>query len=86
MKASEFQKAFDIAASDADLSQVDDSILHGCALPDFQPRTATFRQLAKLIRWQARFIMSKPGGDQWDTEALTELKECLRRKLTLVDG
>ena len=53
MTKQEFGKAVEIAHSDENLSQIDDSIFLGCGLPEFEPVTVTIRQVAKFVRWQA---------------------------------
>jgi len=79
MTKSEFQTAFAIAAdSQIDLSSVDDEILYGCGLPDFEPVVATYEAVAKMIRWQAHCI-----DGSWDQEELTSLRNCFRRRVTV---
>jgi hypothetical protein len=68
MTKSEIAKAFEIAKSGKDLSDVDDSPLFGCALPEFDKVHCTLEQVAKLIRWQCQFMF---GG--WD---MTEFDNC----------
>jgi len=70
MLKDQFDRAFAIARSKADLSQVDDSILFGYGLPDFAPVTVPIETVAKTIRWQALQF-----NGQWDTE---ELEACRR--------
>jgi len=84
MNASEFKAAFAIADNPAiDLSGEDTSILDGFALRDFGPVTVTLRQVAAVMRWQALYIMTKPGASKWDSEALTEIRECFRKRVTV---
>lgn len=84
MNAVEYKAAFAIADNPAiDLSGEDTSILDGFALRDFGPVVATLRQVAAVMRWQGLFIMVKPGGSKWDAEALTEIRECFRKRVTV---
>jgi hypothetical protein len=86
MTNAEFKRAFAIADQRDttgqcmhDLSNEDISIFYGCGLRNFQPIVATVRQVASLIRWQALQLNGK-----WDAEALTEVRDALRRKATIV--
>ena len=79
MNAAEYKRAFDVAKSDVDLSHVDDTILDGYGLPGFGPVVATVEQVAKTMRWQARYLN---GG--WDGEQLTEIREFFRKRVTVV--
>ena len=83
MNAADFKKVFALADSDTDLSNVDDTILDGCALPDFQPVVATVECCAKAMRWHAGLIFRKDGQSKWSDDALTELKNWWRYKVTL---
>jgi hypothetical protein len=79
MTAKEFKRAFDLAKSNADLSDVDDSVLHGCALPGFEPVTASIEAVAAFIRWQARYL-----NGRWNDAELTDLQNIFRRKVTML--
>jgi hypothetical protein len=79
MTKAEFKQAFAIADSKVDLSNVDDTVLDGCGLPDFQPVAVTLEAVAKHLRWQARYL-----NGQWDSEALDECHAILRRKAQIV--
>lgn len=85
MNQADFKRAFALADSTADLSHVDDSILHGCALSDFQPVSATIEVVAAFLRWQALHIMYKEGGSRWDQEELNNLRNLFRYKVTLLN-
>lgn len=79
MTKEQFAEAFKIARSDEDLSQVDDSILHGCGLPEFQPVTVTINCFAKLLRYQ---ITQLNGGV--DEIELNNMRWIARRKIQVV--
>lgn len=79
MDAGDFKRMMVTAKSNRDLSHVDDSILHGCALPEFEPVVATIDQVARFVRWHALML----NGD-WDSEQLTTLQTLFRRKVTMV--
>lgn len=79
MTAKEFKDVVNHANAKDDFSEVDDSILHGCGLPGFRPVIATKDQVAKFIRWQALRL----GGD-WDTTELTDIKNLLSRRVTII--
>ncbi len=79
MNAAEYKRAFEVANSDIDLSDVDDTILDGYGLPGFGPVVATVKQVAKVMRWQARYL-----NGEWDGEQLTEIKELFRKRVTVV--
>ncbi len=80
MNKAEFKRVFALAKSDADLSDVDDSPLHGCALPEFQPVATTVEMVAKLVRWQGQDLF---GG--WDMEAVNEVHEIGRRRFLIIN-
>ena len=80
MTKQQFDKAVTIACGQQDLSQVDDSVLHGCALPHFQPATITLEAAAKFIRWHATCL-----NGQVDSEALNEMRNLSRKKWLVVE-
>jgi hypothetical protein len=82
----EFNQVFALADSDTDLSNIDDTILDGCALRDFQPVTTTVEVCAKAMRHHALCIYRKADQSKWVDTALTELREYWRRKVTLVSS
>ena len=51
MTKKEFITATKIALSDESLAQYDDSVLHGCALINFQPVVAHIKAIARFIRY-----------------------------------
>lgn len=79
MKAEQMRDVCLIAEGGQDLSEVDDSVLHGCALPGFKPVYATLEACAKLLRWQCLCL-----NGQWDSEAFNELCGIFRRKVTII--
>ncbi len=69
MKLRDFNQAVTIAKSKAvDLTNVDDSHLHGCALPGFVPVVTNLSAVAKLIRWQCGQL-----NGQWDMEEMQNM-------------
>ena len=81
MTKPEFQAAYSLAVSGVDLSAHDDTILDGCALAGFSPVTATVEAVARFLRWH---VCQFNGGV--DHEMLTDLRNCFRRKVTMVGG
>lgn len=82
MLKSEFNKAFAMAKDRSiELLHVDNKILHGCALPDFEyPVHCTTEQLAALIRWDCQ------GFDSgWDSEQLDQIAKIGKKKFILLD-
>lgn len=80
MTLAQFQKAFAIANSNVDLSNVDDSILFGYGLPTFKPVHTTLEAVAKTIRWQALQF-----NGQWNAEALNEVAEHGRKNFLILN-
>lgn len=80
MTLAQFQKAFAIANSNVDLSNVDDSILFGYGLPTFKPVHTTLEAVAKTIRWQALQF-----NGQWNAEALNEVAELGRKNFLVLN-
>ena len=69
MKAFELKLCLKVAQdSSVDLSGVDDSILFGCGLPDFQPVAVSVKVVAKLLRYQCQCF-----DGSWDWR---EYNEC----------
>lgn len=79
MTKNEFSAAVKLAKSNADLSNIDDSHLHGCALSDFQPVYTSLEAVAKLLQWQCRFLN---GG--WDERECNDLAHIAKRKFLIV--
>jgi hypothetical protein len=82
MTKTEFGLAVKIAQSDRDLSNVDDSILYGCGLPDYKPVYVTIEMVAKLIQWQCCGIFC--CHTIVDSEELNNLAYIARRKFLIV--
>lgn len=79
MTKEQFSAALAIARSDRDLSTVDDSILYGCGLSDFQPVTVTIEPVAKMLRWQCLQF-----NGEIDQNELNNMKSIFRRKVFVV--
>lgn len=75
MTKDQFSAALTIAKSQVDLSNVDDSILDGCGLPDFKPVTVTLEACAKCVRWHAVCL-----NGQIDSEALNDMRHWSRKR------
>ncbi len=63
MTKAQLAKAFNVAKSDADVSNEDISIFDGFGLNGFLPVYCTIGQLARLIRWQCQYM-----NGEWDME------------------
>jgi hypothetical protein len=68
MNIHDMNEAIRIAKSDADLDHLSISAFDGYAMKQFQPIECTIEQVAKLIRYQARYF----NGD-WDHRAIDEV-------------
>lgn len=81
MNKKEFSEILEIVQdSRIDLTDVDEMILHGCALPDFQyPVYVTRKQVAKLIRWDCIQF-----NGQFDSEELNNIGIIGKRKFIIV--
>jgi hypothetical protein len=75
MTKAQFDKAIEIARSNTDLSQVDDTILDGCGLPGFEPVTVTLEAAAKFLRWQCVCL-----NGQLDSHEVNEMRNVSRRR------
>ena len=80
MNLSQFKQACRIAMSDVDLSNQDIDVFWGFGLPDFKQVFVTVAQVARLIRWQCRYMS---GG--WDSEALQEIQWYGRNRFAVID-
>lgn len=79
MTRREFSQALTMAKSSQDLSVVDDSVLYGCGLPDFQPVVCTLEMVAKLLRWQCIMF-----NGEVDSQELENCSKICARKVFLV--
>ena len=79
MTKQQFSQAWTLAQSPQDLN-VDEDVLFGCGLPDFQPAYCTIEQVAKLLRWQCFYIF----GGGFDAEELNNMGKIARRKFLIV--
>lgn len=68
MNIHDMNEAIRIAKSDADLDHLSISAFDGYAMKEFKPIECTIEQVAKLIRYQARYF----NGD-WDHRAIDEV-------------
>lgn len=83
MTKAEFSEALKIARSSRDLSDVDDSTLYGCGLPEFKyPVYVTIDMVAKLLRWQCCSIFS--NDTIADAQELDNMAHIARRKFQIV--
>lgn len=80
MNKAEFNRAYAIATSSRDLSDVNDDLLFGFGLPDFQPVATTVEAAAKTIRWQC---VQLNGGI--DTVALNECRQLFRQRVQITN-
>ena len=79
MTKQEFSQALEIAKSDRDLSNIDNSVIFGYGLPDFKPVHVTLEMVAKEIRWNS-FMFS---GEICST-ALNEVATLGRRNFLII--
>lgn len=80
MTKAEFARAFTLASDrSVSLADVNDSHLHGCAMPGFEPVTTTLAPVAKMIRWQCSMF-----NGQWDHAELDELRKIARYRFDLI--
>ena len=83
MTKPQFSEALTIARSGRDLSDVDDSTLHGCGLSDFKyPVYCTVEMVAKLVRWQCCSIFS--NDTIADAQELDNMAHIARKKFQIV--
>ena len=82
MTRAQFSEAVKIATSDRDLSNVDDSSLHGCGLPEFHQVHTTVEMVAKLVRWQCCGIFA--ADTIVDSQELDNMAWIARRKFLVV--
>lgn len=75
MTKQQWDAAVQLVRTGKDFSNIDDSPLHGCALPNFAPVTITLECAAKFIQWHCLQI-----NGTFDQEALTELREISRKR------
>ncbi len=78
MTKTQYAAAIKIAQNE-DLSQIDDTPLHGCALPEFQPVFVAIEQVAKMI---AHLGHQFNGG--WDFEAVNDFYFVAKKKFTII--
>ena len=79
MTKQQFSQALEIAKSDRDLSNIDNSVIFGYGLPDFKPVHVTLEMVAKEIRWNS-FMFS---GEICST-ALNEVATHGRRNFLII--
>ena len=75
----QFNQAFELAKAKVELLDVDFGLFDGCAYPDFEPVTCTIKQVAALMRWQARYL-----NGNWDMEEINDIREVGRAKFMVV--
>ncbi len=80
MTKPEFSAAWKIAQSNQNLDAIDDSILFGCGLPDFQPVFTTLETVAKFLRWQCNYIF----GDGFDAQELDNCAHIAKKKFKII--
>lgn len=84
MNKAEMTAACDLAKTDVDLSNEDQSLFDGYGLPGFKPVHCTIPQVAALIRWQAMPIFRKPTDPVFMAEDLDELCNLARHRFIIV--
>lgn len=78
MTAAQFASVVALARTGRDFSLVDDSILHGCGLPDYRRVTTTAEAAAKFVLYHAMQF-----NGEWCARSLNECAEIFRRKVLL---
>lgn len=81
MNKKEFSEILEIVQNkEIDLSEIDELILHGCALPEFKyPVYVTRKQVAKLIRWDCLM-----WNGEFNSEELNQIGIIGKRKFRIV--
>lgn len=79
MNRAEITQALQIAKSNEDLQNVDDTVLNGCALPNFKPVIVTLRTVARFLRWQVICL-----NGEVDTKELNNLSWILKNRVQIV--
>ena len=81
MNTLQMREATELArnSNDRELTEVDTTILFGCALSNFKPVTTTIRVVAAMIRYQCIQL-----NGEFDTEELNSLANIFRRKVTII--
>lgn len=80
MNKQEFSRALEAAKSDECFLDVDDSLLFGCGLVDFEPVHCSTKQVAKLIRYQAQYL-----NGNWDWNEINDLARIARKKFIILE-
>lgn len=62
-------------ASEGTFGDADDTVLHGCGLPDFKPVTVTLAAAARFIAWHCQCL-----NGSFDSEALNDMRNISRKK------
>jgi hypothetical protein len=79
MTNQEFKQAFKIAESDETLTNEAADLFNGFGLNNFKPVFVTLRQVAELMRWQAKFL-----NGTWDMDALNEIGRLGRYRFKII--
>jgi len=79
MTKQQFSQALEIAKSDRDLTDVDNSVIFGYGLRDFRPVYVTLEMVAKEIRWHAFTL-----AGTIDSTALNEVATLGRRNFLIL--
>jgi len=83
MTKQEFSEAVKIATSAKNLSHIDDSILYGCGLSEFNyPVYVTLETVAKIVRWQCCSIFS--NSTIADSHELDNMAHIAKKKFQIV--
>ena len=80
MTSQQVSQALTLARSEGfDSTGIDDSVLHGCALPGFKQVTTTIEVVAKFLAWHVFLI-----NGNVDSEALNDLSNVLRHRVLVI--
>ena len=79
MNTVQFNKAFELAKAKVELLDVDFGRFDGFALQEFEPVICTIKQVAALMRYQAKYL-----NGNWDMEEISDIREIGRTKFMVV--
>jgi len=80
MNLSDFKRAFAVAKSNKDLSNVFIDHLFGFGLKSFEQTSTTLDAVASVMRWQAKLM-----NGSWDESELNVIREVGRKKFVIID-
>ena len=79
MTSKQINQSLQISRTGRDLSNVDDSVLHGCGLPDFKRTNCTLEMAAKMIHHAAMQF-----NGEFDSIELNAICNVAKKKFQIV--